>query len=237
MLCGFRVNGKIQGKGTIDNTARNLAFFTHLCQFSRLHSGRHLGIDHFHCRHWRYLGHVHTAGIADRNCIFDNIHFVFQGRICHECHVGQEQQPVNPLNLKHSHMGKRIPGAQTYLFVQNTLQKILGIDQSLHVHVCPAIMGQLYRLQGCRDHIRLVNDLITCQIHAYGIRHFPDLCFVSHQNSVGNASFLRFLHRFQYCRILRHRYSYCFPAAFLDLCHNVIKTLFHFPDYFLSAFL
>ena len=236
MLCGLRVDGKVKGKRSVNDTACDFAFLAHLCQLRRLHCDSHLGIHYFYCRQGRYLGHVHAAGIAYRNSVLDNVHLILQCRISHKCHVGEEQEPVIAFHLEYRHMGKRIAGAQAYFLVQDALQEILGIDQAFHIHIRFSVVSQLHGFQRCRNHIRLVNYLISIQIHADGSGHFPDLFLVSYQDRIRNASLFGFLHGFQHCGILRHGYGHCLLPALLYPCHDIIKTLLHFCTYILSAF-
>ena len=165
VLCRFCVYGKVKRERSVYDTARNLTLFAHFCQLSRIHRGRHLGIYHLHRCQRRHLGHIHAAGIAHRNRILDDIDLVLQRRIGHEGHICQKQKPVNAGNLKYAYMGQRIACAQAHFLVQHALQEILGVNQSLHVHVSPAVMCQFHRLQGSCNDVRLINDLIAGQIH------------------------------------------------------------------------
>ena len=119
--------------------------------------------------------------------VLDDMYLILQRRVGHEGDVGQEQQLLNALDLKHSHMRQRIAGAQTDFLVQHALEEGLGVQQALHVHVGHAVVGQLDGLEGGLHLVRLVDDLIVGEVDVQLGCDLADGSLIADQNGVGNA--------------------------------------------------
>ena len=121
MFCSLRINGQVEGKRSVNNTAGDLSFLAHLCQLGGLYGYGHFRVNHLNSGQRGYLGGGNAAGMSHFYGIFNNMYLVLQRRVGHECHVGEEQQLVDAGDIEYAYMGKRISGSQANLFVKNTL--------------------------------------------------------------------------------------------------------------------
>src|SRR5699024_1862515 len=115
----------------------------------------------------------------------DDVDLVLQGGVGHEGDVGQEQQLLDALDLKHRHVGQGLAGAQAHFLVQHALQEGLGVQQALHVHIGDAVVGQLDGGQRSLDLVGLVDDLVAAQVDVKFRGDLADGGLVAHQDGVG----------------------------------------------------
>ena len=181
------INGNVHRKGTVNDTAGDLALGVHLAQLVGIDGAGHLRVDDLNSGQGRNLGALDAAGMGNGDGVLDDMYLILQRRVGHEGDVGQEQQLLNALDLKHSHMRQRIAGAQTDFLVQHALEEGLGVQQALHVHVGNAVVGQLDGLEGGLHLVRLVDDLIVGEVDVQLGCDLADGSLIADQNGVGNA--------------------------------------------------
>ena len=126
--------------------------------------------------------------MADLDRVVDDGNLVFQRGIGHKRNVREEQKPVNALDFKYAHMGERLARAKTDFLVKNTLEEILGVDKTFHVHISLAVVHKLYRCV-CRLYmVRFIDNLKACQIHVHSGSNFPDLEYTNEMINEALAS-------------------------------------------------
>ena len=101
---------------------------------------------------------------------------------------------IHTLHLKYTYMRKRTSGTKSYLFIQYAAKEVLGIDQTLHVHIRLTVMYLLNRSSCSFNGVLYVNDLIIIQVHGKFIRDGFDLIHITHQDAVRDTLLLCSLH-------------------------------------------
>ena len=109
---------------------------------------------------------------------------------------------IDARNLKYDYMRQYFVLPQSCFFIKHALQEILGRKNSLHVHICFAIMDKRYSMVGCFLRIFLIDDLILIEIHADLCSDRTDSCFITHENCINDALLMCFLYCFQHRLIL-----------------------------------
>ena len=88
MLCSLGINGKIKRERTVDHAVSDLSFRTHSGKLSGFHCCGHLGIYYLDSGQRSDFRAVDAACFCYGECIFDDVHFIFQSGIGHKCDIG-----------------------------------------------------------------------------------------------------------------------------------------------------
>ena len=225
------INGNVHRKGTVNDTAGDLALGIHLAQLVGIDGAGHLRVDDLNGGQRRDLGALDAAGMGNGDGVLDDMYLILQRRVGHEGDVGQEQQLLNALDLKHSHMRQRVAGAQTDFLVQHALEEGLGVQQALHVHVGHAVVGQLDGLEGGLHLVRLVDDLIVGEVDVQLGCDLADGSLIADQNGVGNALLVGGVDSLQNSVILGGGHGQLLLAAGLYFRDQVLKIHFTAPRF------
>ena len=226
---GFGIDGDVHGQGAVDDAAGDLALGVHLAQLVGIHGAGHLGVDDLNGGQGSDLRALDAAGMGHGDGVLDDMYFIFQGGIGHKGNVGQEQQLLNALDLKHGDMGQGVAGAQADFLIQHALQEGLGVQQALHVHVGHTVVGQLDGLQRSLDLIGLVDDFVVGQVDIQLTGDLADGGFIAHQDGIGNALFMGSVYGLQNGIVLGGGNGQLLLAAGLYFSDQVLKIHFTAP--------
>ena len=213
MSCCFRVNGKVHGKWSVNDTACYFPCLIHLCKLVCLNRSRHFRIYDLNGCKRSNLRIGNTTCMNNLNRIVYYTYLVLKRRVRNKCNVRKEKHFIISLNLKKSHMGKRLTCPKTNLLIKHALKKSFCVDKSFHVHVSLTVMHKLNSRERCLCCILDVNNLKAAYVDIHACSYFLYLVLVSNQNSICNFSLLSCCNCLKHCIILCNRNCKLLHAA------------------------
>ncbi|MBO5554851.1 MAG: hypothetical protein J5941_04900 [Solobacterium sp.] len=99
---------------------------------------------------------------------------------------------IDTRDFKYANMREGFSGTQTDFLVQNALQEVLCVQESLHVHVGFTVMNKLDCGEACGDIIRFIDDSVVIGIDAECSTQFTDFCLITDQDRIHDTELVCF---------------------------------------------